>query len=113
METCAVNNTQTDENSSSLQAMVQSELPFLRRYGRSICGVQRVADLSVLQVMEDLLVESAIMANSCDHKVALYSQLQKNIESFMQPSAIPTPKSRRALLLKDVEGLTDEQSEKI
>ena len=108
-----MNHMQTGESPPSLQGIVQSELPFLRRYGRSICGLQRVADMSVLQVMQDLLVEPSIVREGCDSRVSLYTQLQKNIESFTQPDTKLTPKSRQALLLKDVEGFTEEQAAKI
>lgn len=105
--------TQADDSQSVIKKMVHSQMPLLRRYGRAICGQQRIADLSVLQVMEDLVVEPSIATDYGDERAALYAQLQKNIESFMLPNAIPTPKSRQALLLKDVEGLSNEQAGRI
>ncbi len=101
---------QTEEKPSSFQQMVHMELPSLRRYGRSICGEQKAADLSVLQLMEDLLSEPGVVTKDSDIKADLYSRLQKNIESFAQYSEIPTPKSRQALLLKHVEGFAPEQA---
>ena len=101
---------QAEENMASFQRMIHMELPSLRRYGRSICGEQKAADLSVLQLMEDLISEPSIATENNDARAALYSRLQKNILAFAQPSEVPTPKSRQAILLRDVEGFTSEQA---
>jgi CheY-like chemotaxis protein len=106
-----------DSRVASIRHLIRREIPFLRRHGRALIGEQRLADLSVVQLMDDLLTEpNAISANS---KVALYRRLLHNLENVLQSpegspcQALPTPRCRQAHLLTNVEGFSRSQAAEI
>ena len=45
----------------SIRRHVRSDLPFLRRFGRSLTGSSQLADLCVLQLMDDIAERPSIM----------------------------------------------------
>jgi CheY-like chemotaxis protein len=106
-----------DSRVTSIRQLIRREIPFLRRHGRALTGEQHLADLSVVQLMDDLLTEpNAISANS---KVALYRRLLQNLENVLQSpedserQTLPTPRSRQAHLLTKVEGFSRNQAAEI
>ena len=103
----------------SIQRSVRGEIPFLRRFGRSLTGEQNLADLCVIQLMEELLTEPDCIVASDNAKVALYRRLLQNLETVAQfngeslSSALPTPRSRQAHLLTMVEGFSCSQAAEV
>jgi len=91
----------------SIRHNVRANVPFLRRFGRAITGSQSRADISVVQLMEDLLGDPCLLEDGVTPKAALYRRLLHIISSV--PGAgggleIPTPVERQAYLLTAVEG---------
>lgn len=96
----------------AIRRQVRSNIPFLRRFGRALTGDQRMADLCVVQLMEDLLSEKALMALSANPRVALFKwilHILKDLSQHGGTRADPTllmPPSRQGYLLTTVEGFS-------
>ncbi len=90
----------------SIRHNVRANVPFLRRFGRAITGNQSRADISVVQLMEDLLGNPNLLEEAVTPKVALYKRLLHILPSVPGKggSHIPTPLGRQAYLLTAVEG---------
>lgn len=107
---------EVDTKVASIQRSIRGEIPFLRRHGRALTGEQHLADLSVVQLMEDLLTVPDVFEFGDEPKVALYRRLLQNLKTVSQLSSgspiagLPTPRSMQAHLLTAVEGLTIDQA---
>ena len=90
----------------SIRHSVRANVPYLRRFGRAITGSQSRADISVVQLMEDLLADPQLIQSAVTPKTALYKRLLQIIACVaVEGSAdIPTPIERQAHLLTAVEG---------
>ena len=99
----------------SIRRHVRSELPFLRRFGRALTGNQQLADLCVVQLLDDLVDSPTLMQTAHNSKAALYKHLLAMLNSFANAAAegespaFLSPLSRQAQLLTSVEGFTREE----
>ena len=90
------------------------ELPSLRQCGRALVGEQRIADVSTLQLMEDLLSGSAFVTSAENSRVAIYRSflavLKRNatLDTTQPFDERFTPKTRLSHWLTVVERFSDE-----
>src|SRR5690606_18347460 len=87
---------------------------YLRRFGRAITGSQSWADISVVQLMEDLLANPDLTRGRSTPRVALYRRLLELITLLQDENGpIPTPAKRQAHLLTMIEGFDKAQAAEI
>jgi CheY-like chemotaxis protein len=101
----------------SLRAVVQSELPFLRRYARAITGSQDAGDAAVRQTLEALIASPAEFDASAPSRFELFRIFHRiwNAEA-LEPiklaqrdgviNSLPI-KARQALVLSAIEGFSN------
>ena len=98
---------------------VRAEMAYLRRLGRALTGNQSMADLAVVQLMEDLLVETDFIDASHNPRIALYRRLLSILEGVAtvppghSVTAFPTPRSRQGYLLTAIEGFSNESAAEV
>lgn len=101
----------------SLRTLVQAELPYLRRYARTLTGSQSAGDTAVRSTLEAIIADSEVFDQAASPRVALYRVFHKLwCEQTIAPiqlhsgvvSAIPIV-SRQALLLTTVEGFSNSE----
>lgn len=98
----------------SIRHNLRANMSYLRRFGRAITGNQTWADISVVQLMEDLLANPELTRGESTPRVALYKRLLELITSLQDENGpIPTPPSRQAHLLTAVEGFDNAQAAEI
>ncbi len=110
---------------------VASELPYLRRFARALCGRQESGDAYVASTLEALIADNSLFDTSLPARVALYrvflkvwnsSPINKEVDPL--PSAGPgreaerrlemiTPRPRQAFLLIAVEGFKPEEAAQV
>ena len=96
----------------AVSRLVRSNLPFLRRFGRALTGHQHLADLCVIQIMNDVLDLPYTLSNSANPRVVLYRRLlallaEQAKEAAFKPGEAEiflSPLSRQVQLLVNVEG---------
>lgn len=95
---------------------LRTEIPFLRRFGRALTGDQVVADLSVVQLMDDLLSLPRLTGTMQSSRVDMYrlylSILETAAVEISEDSmfGLATPRSRQGYFLKHVEGFADDEA---
>jgi CheY-like chemotaxis protein len=95
----------------SIRDAIAPELPYLRRYARSITGSQQFGDAAIRQMLEALLADPAVFDPGRPARIELFRMFHK-LWSGPQHSAVPTPAptsrldlaARQALMLTAVEG---------
>lgn len=100
-----------DDPAVTFRIHLHQDIALLRRFARILTGTQQWADLCVVQLMEDLLLEPQLLDLAMAPKVALYRrllQLLSLVPPDMEGGDRPyvTPLSRQARLLTVVEGFT-------
>ena len=96
----------------SIRRHVRSDLPFLRRFGRALTGNGQLADLCLLQLMDDIAERPAIIGAAANPRVTLYSRLMRMLEDVSAesggdwPGVVASSAPRRAQLLMAVEGFS-------
>lgn len=91
----------------------RATIPHLRRFGRAISGSQMEADTAVLQVMSTYAGDPITIGSAS--RIGLYRQLVGALNKSCSGDykcgdiSIPTPTSRQAHLLVNVEGFTDQE----
>jgi CheY-like chemotaxis protein/DNA-directed RNA polymerase specialized sigma24 family protein len=116
-----MNNT---ENGGDLSAIVERELPFLRRYARALTGSQQRGDGYAVATLEAVIADASVVADAPDPKVALFGAfhriwssaggaLEKGIETedLLEARAQErlqglADNSREVLLLRTIEGFS-------
>ena len=110
----------------SMSELVASQLPYLRRFARCICGSQESGDATVVAILQTLLADPQLLAGSPEPRAALYRVLLTvwdSVEVNSKPDfeigasagavnrnlAALTPRSRQAFLLRSVEGFSIKQ----
>ena len=92
---------------------LRAEIPLLRRCGRALTGTQHLADLCVVQLMDDLVSGAAPTPEPASPRVSLYRRYLQVLQSFTaddttQPFSVAfTPRSRQAHWLKAGEGFSN------
>ena len=108
-----------DEVSSSVGFHCRTNRPFLRRFGRAVTGNQRLADLYVVQLMEDIVDRPSLVFNCTDVRVALYKHLCELMQEDAaeaakacdaQVAVFISPKARQAQLLMRIEHFTTSEA---
>src|SRR5690606_18162893 len=95
---------------------VRANVPYLRRFGRAITGSQTRADICVVQLMEDLLVDPGLIEDGVTPKAALYRRfldIMHSVPGGGGSSDVPTPLERQAYLLTTVEGFDFAQASNV
>ncbi|MBU1289306.1 MAG: response regulator [Alphaproteobacteria bacterium] len=97
-----------------LSALIESELPFLRRYTRAVVGSQELGDQLVSSMIESRLLPEVAAGDTDFDRIRLYKYLD---EVLAEPREAARPNDilikmgaveRRALLLASVEGFVVE-----
>jgi len=108
-----------------LSQAIGAELPYLRRYARALTGSQQSGDRFAIATLEAILADREIFDQALAPKVALFrafhgiwssssgalgeEQTETGIEAKAQSRlAALTPRTREALLLHSIEGLTSD-----
>ncbi|MBJ3774595.1 response regulator [Acuticoccus mangrovi] len=107
----------------SLAKIIAPQIPYLRRFARSLTGSQPSGDAYVEAVLQALLADPAMFAKDLAPRVALYRILIKvwdsvdlNHEVVSRSAAYEkrldamVPRARQAFLLTTVEGFTVEEA---
>src|SRR5207237_2103432 len=112
---------------STSQAVAQ-HLPYLRRYARALTGSQNSGDAYVAATLEALIEDPSVLDQGASTRVALYKLFTKiwnsvpvNGSAEAGADEMPvehrlsniTPKPGQAFLLVAVEGLSDDDDEKV
>jgi len=98
----------------SIRHNLRANMSYLRRFGRAITGSQSWADISVVQLMEDLLANADLTRGRSTPRVALYRRLLELITLLQDENGpIPTPAKRQAHLLTMIEGFDKAQAAEI
>ena len=98
---------------------VRSEMPSLRRFGRELTGDQGTADVSVVQLMNDIIEGTDFIDSSHNPRVAIYRRFLSILESAFEDSSVhpsttlPTPRTRQGYLLTAIEGFSDEAAAEV
>jgi CheY-like chemotaxis protein len=109
----------------SVATDISPHLPYLRRFARTLSGIQRTGDIHVVGVLEALIADPGILPRNMPVRNALYkvflalwsspdrakptlsatnrttTAAERNLEKL-------TPRSRQAFLLRTVEGFSSE-----
>lgn len=93
----------TEPSAANLHLHLRQNLPLLRRFGRALTGDQQQADVAMVQLMEDLLIQASALTVEANIRVTLYRQILCNLTMVS-----PTP--RQALLLTAVEGFAHSEA---
>lgn len=121
----------SEASKPSLSSMIPQHLPFLRRFGRALCGDQASGDAYVASTLEALIADRSALDTSLPPRVALY-KLFHSIWSSAQVDPVAderdaleveakgssaerrvsrlTPRHRQALLLTSVEEFRVEEA---
>ena len=116
---------------TTIAQLIAPQLPFLRRYARSLTGSQQSGDAYVAAVLEALVEAPDSHPRDLDARVALYrvfTRLWNSVASNQSTGPVPAsrtmllvdrriemlmPVPRQAFLLVSVEGFTPEQAAQI
>jgi len=98
----------------TLRNTVQTELPFLRRYARTLTGSQSVGDAAVRETLEVLIEAPSEFDVTQPHRLELYRVFHRIwTASALRPLDVPEGimsslpmESRQALLLTTIEGFS-------
>ncbi|HUF55713.1 MAG TPA: response regulator [Thermohalobaculum sp.] len=121
----------SEASKPSLSSLIPQHLPFLRRFGRALCGDQASGDAYVASTLEALIADRSALDTSLPPRVALY-KLFHSIWSSAQVDPVAderdaleeeakgssaerrlsrlTPRHRQALLLTSVEEFSVEEA---
>lgn len=99
----------------TFQAAVAHELPFLRRYARTLTGSQSVGDAAVREMLQAMIAAPEEFSDDVDVRQELYRIFHKiwtdsSLRSMDMPGAIVGSLPRRlrkALLLTTIEGFSE------
>jgi CheY-like chemotaxis protein len=93
---------------------IRHEIPCLRRCGRALTGEQRLADICVIQLMDDMLSGSDFIATASLPRVGLYRRFFDVLRAAAQAEGYQSfeerfsPISHQAHWLRAVEDFSDE-----
>ena len=114
----------SEASKPSLSSMIPQHLPFLRRFGRALCGDQASGDAYVASTLEALIADRSALDTSLPPRVALYKlfhsiwssaqvdpvaderdalEVEEKGSSAERRQSRLTPRHRQALLLTSVE----------
>lgn len=102
----------------SFQSAVAAELPFLRRYARTLTGSQSVGDAAVRETLQALIAAPEEFREDADVRPELYRVFHKIwSDSSLRPIDMPGAivgslprRLRKALLLTTIEGFTVDEA---
>ena len=124
----------SEASKPNLSSLLPPHLPFLRRFGRALCGDQAAGDAYVASTLEALIADRSALDASLPPRVALYKLFHSiwssaqvdpvadELEAIEQESkgtsaerrlSRLTPRHRQALLLTSVEEFTTEEAAQI
>ncbi|RMH49366.1 MAG: response regulator [Alphaproteobacteria bacterium] len=107
-----------------LAAQVAGQLPYLRRHARAVTGNQDTGDRYAAAALEAIVADPALLGAAPDPRIALFRTFHRVWASAGSPLGKPDtplsaraqarmaalmPHSREALLLKTIEGFSDEE----
>lgn len=103
---------------SSFQASVTAELPFLRRYARTLTGSQSVGDAAVRETLHAMIAAPDEIDENTPVRIELYRVFHRIwSDSSLRPIDMPGAivgalprRLRKALLLTTIEGFTFEET---
>lgn len=116
---------------SSLSTIILPQLPYLRRFARSLTGRQQSGDAYVASVLEALIADPSVFPKDQPPRTALYHAFLKTWDSIAvngqsdiaEPGAVTTaadrrleaiaPRPRQAFLLVAVEGFTTTEAAQV
>jgi CheY-like chemotaxis protein/DNA-directed RNA polymerase specialized sigma24 family protein len=81
---------------SNIASIIAPQLPFLRRYARSLTGSQQSGDAYVAAVLETLVADPSSFPTDIDPRVALYrvfSRIWNSLDSNHRAGPVPAQKS--------------------
>lgn len=110
----------TDRDSLlAIRRYVRSDLPLLRRFGRALTGSRQLADMCVVQLMNDVIDSPEIVGTSRNPRVALYKHFVGTLKALSQEPevesalAVVQSASRQVQLLVSVEGFSRHEAAEI
>ena len=65
----------------SIAERVNADLPFLRRFARSLTGSQEVGDAAVVATLEAIIADPRVLQEGLAPRVALYKAFLKNLNA--------------------------------
>lgn len=113
------------EAKMTLAAMIAPQLPYLRRYARSLSGSQGRGDAYVVAMLEALVDDPSLFDEACESRVATYRAFSRIWNALPVHTAEArdetaerrldsiTPLPRQAFLLTAVEGFTPDQAARV
>lgn len=106
-----------------LSDLVSAELPYLRRYARSLIGQQEAGDAAVGDMIESLVFQVSVAPDIKFDRMDLFRELDKTVmervaktesgKALLPVLEAMTAQARRVLLLCVVEGFTVKEAGKI
>ena len=103
---------------SSFQAAVAAELPYLRRYARTLTGSQSIGDAAVRETLQAMIAAPGEIDEEAPVRIELYRLFHRIwSDSSLRPIDMPGAivgalprRLRKALLLSTIEGFTIEET---
>ena len=102
-----------------IRRRVRTDLPYLRRFARALTGSQRLADMCVVELMDEVLESPFLLQSARNPRTALYRQLLAMLNKVAADPeteashVFVSPPQRQARLLMTVEGFTAAETAEI
>jgi CheY-like chemotaxis protein len=71
----------------SIAERVNADLPFLRRFARSVTGSQEVGDAAVVLMLEAIVADPSVLHDDLPPRVALYRAFLRTLNESTEPTA--------------------------
>jgi CheY-like chemotaxis protein len=71
----------------SIAETVNADLPFLRRFARSVMGSQEMGDAAVVSMLEAIVADPSVLDNGLPPRVALYRAFLRTLNESAAPAA--------------------------